>query len=225
MLRRLVTRILSLWACLGLAAQASACSPARGARIETNLELVARAPTILIGRVVRWDYEKSPDSQYYVDSNILVEPVIPLKGNAPVQPFRLEGEFALQGEELFPGANQPSRYDEFNQPHVGALGGGCERSNFVIGRLVVFFLQPKEGGWTSAGSIFSRWAEDVPSVDGPWVKLVRIYVQASQLPKGQRHTFLRAERDKLLAGEPGRIERLMADDIERQMKGKRRRLF
>ncbi|GEO00444.1 hypothetical protein NSE01_22760 [Novosphingobium sediminis] len=218
MARRFVTRILILWVCLGLAGEAAACTPARHARLETNLELVARAPTILIGRVVRWDRKKVPENQYYEESSILVEPVEILKGEGPQAPFRLDDMLAMTEGLASPADSQPSAYDEFREPHVNAYMGGCIRYNFVIGQLVVFLLATEKGMWVPSASIFSRWAEDVPSVDGPWVKLVRIYVQASQLPKGQRRKFLRAERDKLLAGDLGRIERLMADDIDRQIK-------
>jgi hypothetical protein len=221
MLRRFAISLLLLWASLGLAVQVNACSPARGARLATNLDLVQQAPTIVIGRVVQWDSKNSPDHQRFDSTSIVVEPVATLKGEGPRAPFRLDDMMAMTEGLASPVDSQPSAYDEFQQPHVNAFMGGCIRYNFVIGQLVVFFLHVEDGKWQPAATIFSRWAEDVPSVDGPWVRLVRLYIEASQLPKAKRRAMLRAEKAKLLAGQPGRIERLMAADIQRQIDAKR----
>jgi hypothetical protein len=73
--------------------------------------------------------------------------------------------------------------------------------------------------WAPAGDAFSRWAEDVPDANAPWVQLVKLYAVAASLPEADRAGFLEDEREALLArtGEP--LAQLMAEDIARQLGG------
>lgn len=207
------------WTSIALIGPAVACSPATGFRPYTNLELVQHAPTIVIGRITRWDYRKPPEETWYLDTSLLVEPILTLKGNGPAGPFRLNGMLAIPQGYGLAGAGEPSHFDEFFSPHVDAFTGACLRENFVVGQLVVFFMGVSDGQWEPSGRPFARWAEDVPSVDGPWVKLVQIYINAAELPRSKRRALLRREQAKLLAGGGDRISRLMAADIQRQIKG------
>src|SRR5690606_30154486 len=82
-----------------------------------------------------------------------------------------------------------------------------------------FFLDRRDGEWVPAGEPFSRWAEDVPGVDAPWVRLTTLYVRAAALAEGERRTVLEAERDALRARADDPIAQLMAADIDRQLAG------
>jgi hypothetical protein len=98
--------------------------------------------------------------------------------------------------------------------------GACIRTVFPLGTTIVAFLRTgHEGMWAPAGDAFSRWAEDVPDANAPWVQLVKLYAVAASLPEADRAGFLEDEREALLArsGEP--LAQLMADDIARQLGG------
>src|SRR5690606_20968808 len=85
------------------------------------------------------------------------------------------------------------------------------------GTTAVFFLRRDASGWAPAGGPFTRWAEDVPDAQAPWVQLVRVYAVAATLPEEDRVALLSNEREALMArtGEP--LAQLMADDIARQL--------
>ena len=216
-IRRAIVLATVMFGIFGGSANVSACSPASGKKFKpaTNLDQVGIASTILIGKVVRWNAKWDKTHQYLEESSIEVMPMMALKGISPKSSFRLPG-VAMTDKELY-GRARPSHQDEFELPHVDAFGGGCNRSNFVVGQRVLFMLVRQDGSWDGIPVPFSRWAEDVQTLDAPWVQLVKIYVRASTLPKRQRTGYLKAERQRLLAGEPTRIRRLMADDIKRQI--------
>lgn len=196
-----------------------ACSVGDDYRVPTNLELAADAELILIGRV-----ESGTTEITGPDMAMTVTPIAALKGQLPSGPIKLPGAIA---EKRFAVLSNPL---ELEQAHPLAYIGGCTRYMFVKGATVLFFLTPAEkafdrevpaelkGRLMPAGGAFSRWAEDVPTTDAPWVRATRTYVAAAALSKEQQQKMLIAERDKLRAA-GDQESKLIADDIDRQLAG------
>src|SRR5690606_33202515 len=97
--------------------------------------------------------------------------------------------------------------------------GGCIRYMFPRGTTALFFLTREQGEWSFSGDPFSRWAEDVPGPDAPWVKLTELYARAAALPEAERKALLEAERGRLAADPGDPVALLMAADIARQLAG------
>ncbi len=210
-------RRIPLAAALGLAlalaaAPAAACSPAPDYRVPTNLELAGHADTVVLARVTgqHQDERGRPTA-------LVITPLAAIKGEMP------QGDIALAGMRVAEdGKGELSRPYEFDRAHPDAYAGACIRTTFPLGTTALFFLRTDhEGMWAPAGTAFSRWAEDVPDENAPWVQLARLYTVAAGLPPEDRAPFLEDEREALLArtGEP--LAQLMADDIARQIAGPR----
>lgn len=188
--------VLSLAAlAVSIAAPAAACTVEAGYRPPTNLELAAEADMVVLGRVA---------AGAGGEGLLTVEPIEALKGLLPGQPFPLPG--------MLDPAVAPSDPDELEQPHPDALAGACRRHLFAPGATVLFFLDRQEGEWVPAGGPFSRWAEDVPDAEAPWLQLARFYIRAAALPEEERRTMLADEYEALEArGDDPLAQRLMAD--------------
>jgi hypothetical protein len=102
-------------------------------------------------------------------------------------------------------------------PHPEALAGACIRRTFRHGTTVLFFLERREGEWVPAGGPFSRWAEDVPDANAPWVQLARFYARIAPLGPDQRTALLEAERDALRARADEPAARALAADLDRTL--------
>ena len=153
-------------------------------------------------------------------STITIRPLEAIKGSLP------QGDVALYGMMLSrdagPELGMVSSPDEFERAHPVSYIGGCVRFVFPLGTTALFFLRRDEAGtWIPAGGAFSRWAEDVPGPDAPWVRLARLYARAAALPEGERRALLEGERATLQqrAGDP--VAQLMAADVARQLAGPR----
>lgn len=195
-------------------AAARACSVSGDYRVPTNLELVGKTSLILLGtveggRTMSEDMEREP--------SIRIRPLLALKGEAPAKSFDVEG-LGL-ADDRFAILSNPY---EFRDAHPLSYIGGCIRYLFPQGTTALFFLEWREGKWVAAADPFSRWAEDVPSAEAPWVELVSIYVQASALPEADRVAFLEARRSALAADANDPVARLMALDVARQFAGPNR---
>jgi hypothetical protein len=192
------------------AAPAAACSPAPDYRMPTNLELAGHAETIVLGRVTgqHQDERGRPTA-------VVITPLAAIKGELP------QGEIALAGMSVAEGERAAlSRPYELERPHPDAYSGACIRTVFPLGTTALFFLRTDhEGMWAPAGTAFSRWAEDVPDENAPWVQLARLYTVAAGLPEEDRAPFLEDEREALLARTDEPLAQLMADDIARQLAG------
>ena len=203
--------LLATAAALALApAAASACSPAPGYRVPSNLELVSAAETIVLAKVVGGTAPSNDPAAV----SITIRPLEAIKGDMP------QGDIMLVGPGLATiGGFQLSNPFEFREAHPNAYSGACNRYLFPLGTTALFFLRTDhEGMWAAAtGGAFTRWAEDVPDAQAPWVQLVRLYTVAASLPEADRGPFLEDEREALLAraGEP--LAQLMADDIAHQI--------
>jgi hypothetical protein len=94
---------------------------------------------------------------------------------------------------------------------------------FPLGTTALFFVELDEkGAWRPAAFPFSRWAEDVSGIEAPWVRLATIYIQAATLEATERSPFLMTERDRLRQVVDDPVARLMAADIDRQLRGPNR---
>lgn len=193
-------------------AAALACSAPADPR--GNLALVGEAETIVLARVVGATMnEANPQA-----STVTIRPLAAVKGPLP------DGDIALRGmllaSDVGEGSGALSNPYEFERAHPVSYWGACIRYVFPLGTSALFFLRTDhEGMWAPAGGPFSRWAEDVPDAEAPWVQLVRLYAIAAALPEADRAPFLEDERDALLTrtGEP--LAQLMAEDIARQLAG------
>lgn len=193
---------------------AFACTPAPGYQVPGNLELVRQADTIVLGRVVGGDTASADDPRA---GSIVIRPLEALKGEAPTGDITLAGmslpvirDGEVSGYEL-------SNPFEFERAHEQAYAGGCIRTTFPLGTTAVFVLKRDGGGWAPAGGPFSRWAEDVPDAQAPWVQLVRVYAVAATLPEPDRVALLSDEREALMARTTEPLAQLMADDLARQV--------
>ncbi len=193
-----------------------ACSPAPGARVPTNLELAGAANSILLAQVVSG--QVNADDPF--SSQITIHPLAAIEGELPDGDIQIPGMFLAEGDGAQDGqAIVLSNPYEFTQAHPEAYSGSCIRMSFPRGTTVLFFLNQQEGAWRPAAGLFSRWAEDVPGPDAPWVRLAEIYARAADLPEGQQATLLEAARDALLAQDADPVAQLMAADITRQLAG------
>src|SRR5690606_22863621 len=208
---RLAGSALGVAALAGAAAALPAVACSAPADPRGNLEQVADAETILLGRVISGS-GAAGDPQ---DWSIVVRPLEAIKGALP------QGDITFSGLALstIDGGSALSNPFEFERAHPNAYAGACNRYLFPLGTTVLFLLDRDENGaWSSAADgAFSRWAEDVPDAAAPWVQLVRLYAVAAGLPEEDRMPFLSDEREALMArtGEP--LAQLMADDIARQV--------
>lgn len=198
---------------LGCAAlPAAACSPAPGYRMPSNLELVAEADAILLGKVVAGELD--PDGDPFA-STITIRPLAAIKGPLP------EGDVTLAGMMLSRDAGPEfamlSNPTEFARAHPVSYLGGCIRYVFPLGTTALFFLERRDGAWAPADGVFVRWAEDVTGPDAPWVELVRLYLAALDRPEAERSAWLEARREELRARSDDPIAQLMAADIGRQL--------
>jgi hypothetical protein len=192
-----------------VATPAMACSPAAGARVPTNIELVERADLILVGTVTGGTSD--PEEGEW---SIAVDPVAALKGELPPGPLTLAAMIAPDPES----ALLSNPYD-LAMAHPQAEAGACNRYAFPLGTRVLFFLQRHGTGWAPAEGLFSRWAEDVLTDDAPWLAATTFYVSVAALPEGERSAALTARRDELRADTASPVAQLLADDIDRQLAG------
>jgi len=203
---------------LSLAAlPAAACSVAPGYQVPSNLELTTEAEAIVLAKVVSGQLDPGGDP---FKSTLTLHPLETLKGTLP------EGDLALNGMMLSrdadPALGMVSSPYEFERAHPASFIGACTRFIFPLGTTALFFLRKDDKGqWTAAGGAFSRWAEDVPDADAPWVRLTRLYLRAAALSEGDRAALLASERDALLARADDPVAQLMAADIARQLGGAR----
>jgi hypothetical protein len=196
-----------------VAAPAAACTPAPGYRVPSNLELTAGAEAIVLAQVVAGALDEGGDP---FASTITLRPLEALKGPLPA------GEIALRGMMLARDAGPElgllSNPYEFERAHPNSYIGACTRFVFPLGTTALVFLRAGlDGQWVPAGGAFSRWAEDVPGPDAPWVALVRLYLRAAALPEGERAALLEGERAALLARADDPVAQLMAADVARQL--------
>jgi len=206
---------------LAAAALALACTPSAAFACsappseQSNLGLVADAETIVMAQVVGGTAATGDPDGW----SVVVRPLEAVKGDMP------QGDITLRGLGLATvrGGTELSNPFEFQQAHPNAYAGACNRYLFPLGTTALFFLRiDQEGQWAAAADgAFTRWAEDVPDAQAPWVQLVRLYTIAAGLPEADRAPFLEDEREALMArtGEP--VAQLMADDIYRQVAGPR----
>ncbi|MFC0588785.1 hypothetical protein ACFFF7_05105 [Novosphingobium aquiterrae] len=197
--------------CLFAAMPATACSVVRTYRVPTNLELAGKAELIVLGRVIGG--QKMSDGT--MDGvKIVIQPLSALKGALPPAPITLPG--LSLAPDRFAILSNPY---ELHQAHPLSYIGGCIRYMFPMGTTALFFLSKEDGKWRPAGGPFSRWAEDALDPQGPWPLLTGLYVRAAILPEAERKALLEAERARYAANAADPVSRLIAADIERQLKG------
>lgn len=199
---------------LAAAQPAAACSVEAGYRVPTNIELAQNADLILLARVEGEEKAKDED-QGGGRPSLTLRPLIAIKGDLPKGPLLIDG-LGLAGDRL---AYLSNPYD-LDSPHPQSMTGGCIRYAFLRGADVLFFFKRHGDAWVPSAEPFSRWAEDVPSADAPWVVATRLYAKAAALPEGERKALLTTERDRLRAqAEADPVARMMALDIDRQLAG------
>lgn len=203
--------LLAVFACLAAPLPAAACSPVPGYAVPTNMELTAEAELILLAAVTGgtpMDEAGAPDTM-----RVDIRPIAALKGNLADAPKK------------FPIALATGRFATLSNPyelqhaHPLAYIGGCVRYMVPLGSRLLFFLDRRDGEWGPAGGPFSRWAEDVPSDDAPWLAAVRFYLEVMALPEAERAAALTDRRDTLRARRDDPVAQLLADDLDAQLAG------
>lgn len=185
---------------------AAACSVAEGYRPPTNLELAQQAEAIVLGQVIEGQLQEQDPAR----STVTIRPLAVIKGEQPAGDIALEG--LMLSRDAGPELGVLSNPFELREPHPNSLAGACIRYVFPLGTTALFFLKAGDGGsWEPAGGPFSRWAEDVPDAEAPWVRLARLYAAPDALP------LLAEEREALLARADDPVAQLMAADIARQL--------
>ena len=192
------------------ASDSIACTPPSGInpRIATNVELVQEADLIILGRVVSGPPPTAKIGLPWADPpQIVVQPTEILKGVAPRVPPRLFGSlYNGNGKSVQPA---PTTLTEAN-PNV--YEGGCIRTQFSKGTLVVAMFKKTQAGLRSLHFAFARNAEDVADPNATWVRAVKYYVTASAPgPQDQRTAFIALRTKLIQRGDPDDLE--IAKDI------------
>ena len=143
---------------------------------------------------------------------IRIRPLAALKGTIPTGPVTLPGT-------MLGGATELSNPYDLERAHPQSLAGACIRYAFPRGSRVLFFLKAEGDGWVPSARPFSRWAEDVPIDEAPWLAAVRFYAEVAGLPEADRKAALTARRDLLRARIDNPVAQLLAEDIDRQLAG------
>ena len=191
---------------------AAACSVVAGYEVPSNLELVSKAETIVLAQVVAGALNEQDPAA----STVTIQPIAAIKGPLP------QGQIALRGmmlsRDVGEGSGALSNPYEFVRAHPVSYAGACIRYVFPLGTTALFFLRTDHDGmWAPAAEPFTRWAEDVPGEDAPWVELVRLYVRAAELAEPERIALLEHEliEQRARTGDP--LAQLIAADVERQL--------
>lgn len=204
-------RLLASLALLMTPVAATACSPAPGYRVPTNMELASAADLILLATVTGGTPMESlsnPDAM-----RLDIRPIAALKGDLATAPTSLPLALATGQAGLL-----SNPYD-LDSAHPIAYTGGCIRYMAPKGSRLLFFLKRDRGRWAPAGGPFSRWAEDVLTDDAPWLAATRFYLAIEAMPEAKRKDALAARRDELLAKTDDPVAQLLAADIDRQLAG------
>lgn len=213
MIRRLIAAAAPIALLLATASPAAACSPMRGYRVPTSLELAERADMILLGTAE----SHVPNVGEYGLGSVVIRPVALLKGQSLPADLRIRGYLSDDPRRVV--ASDPR---DLLSSNPGAMTGGCTRYIFKRGMLLLLFLErDSEGRLDLAGYPFARSAEDVPSPDALWVRAVRLYVEIAALPEAGRRAALVARRDALRAQTGDADAALLAEDIDRQLSHRR----
>lgn len=201
-----------LVAALAGAVPAVACSVVEGYKVPTSIELARQADTILLARVRQWTGpQKNPPI-----GELQLVPETLIAGAQLPGPLRIEGHHGA-------GMWQPVSSDPMNlrDANPGAFTGGCNRYVFARGSLLLLFLhRSDDGALRIINAPFARTLEDVPDADAPWVRAVRLYDAVADLPAAERRVRLIEERARLRASGDW-TDRIIADDITRQLQGGR----
>jgi hypothetical protein len=209
-------RIAAFLACgLVLAAlPAAACTVEADYRVPGNLEQAHAAETIVLARVVG----ATPDAESQTGETLTIRPLLAIKGPLPQGDIGLRGMALARGR--FADLGMLSNPYEFERAHPASYLGACIRTVFPLGTTALFFLRTDhEGMWAPAAEPFTRWAEDVPGEDAPWVELVRFYVRAASLADAERIALLENEMERQGARKDDALAQLVAADVQRQLSG------
>ncbi|MCW2382557.1 MULTISPECIES: hypothetical protein [unclassified Sphingobium] len=193
-----------------LASPAMSCSVAASYEVPNNFELAATADTILIGTV-----ESERGDPMEGDPTVLVRPDVFLKGEAISGTVAIPG--VLEREDWTATPSDPMTLDEANPD---AYAGSCSRFLYARHMKLVLFLKKYEGRLQLIDYPFARVSEDVPSIDAPWVRAVRIYVEVAALSPDARRPALEAHRAALMRVGDDESARIAAD-IARQLASNR----
>ncbi len=192
---------------------AAACTLASDYRVPSNRELAGAAEAIALARVTAGALDPGGDP---FESTITLHPLETLKGAVPAGDFPLYG--MMLSRDADPKLGMVSDPTEFERPHPVSYIGACVRFIFPLGTTALFFLRRDEAGrWVPAGGAFSRWAEDVPGRDAPWVMLARLYARAAALSEPERRALLESERAALRQRGDDPVAQRMAADVARQV--------
>lgn len=191
---------------------AAACSPARGYRVPTSLELAAAADSIVIVAVVG---EKAGKDPY--DRSVLTKPLALLKGRTIPASVEIEQAIVTTDPKLV----FRSDLRALREPNPGVELGGCVRYTFLPRSKVLLFLKrDRTGKLVPYRATFSRDAEDVDGPGSLWVKAVREYVAIAALPPHRRKRAMLA-RIAALRSSGSRDDAAIARDIAIELSGKR----
>ncbi|MFG6432279.1 hypothetical protein [Roseateles sp. LYH14W] len=194
-------RRLLVWASLGAAFQAAACSLLPGYLAPSNYDLVKRAEIILLAKAVAYE-PREHDLGVFTFT-----PEETLKGAAPARRFRVEGA---------PEIRKPFPSHHFGSLRSWTASGGCNVYDYRVGATYLLFLPHDPKDKVLALSIqmppYTRINEEVSGPAAPWVMAVRRYVEVSQLGSYEReNAALRALQAQARRASPGSPRALVRD--------------
>ncbi len=201
---------------LATGSSVQACSVPASYRVPTTLQLVEQADAIVLARVVDGGpipYE--PAARLGVRSARLV-PFAAIKGQYAGHRIIFD-DAALENVRagLKVSLSDPRNLVDANPD---AFTGGCNRTAFKPGMIVVAFLKREGTNFVPLSPAFSRALEDVPGPNALWVKAVRLYVAIAAKPKAARRSEMRRQRDLLQYEFDDPDARLLALELDRALR-------
>jgi hypothetical protein len=188
---------------------AMACSAPPEYRVPITLQMVERADAIVLAKV-----EDGGPSTHGGFRKASLVPFKSLKGET--LPSAIDIDYAvLSNEQMRATPSDPRNLVDANPE---GFMGGCVRSTFDKGMIVLVFLRKEGRKWVPDMAAFSRALEDVPSSTALWVKTVQTYVQIASFPEAQRRKEMERQRLFLADDINDADSRLIALELDRALR-------
>lgn len=188
-MRLLATGLIAvLGAAVWRPAPARACSVTATFMPPTNVELVAKAPRILVATAVGAAGLEAVE--------LKVTKVLKGSGVAVGDTVRVRGSLMR-----YRGA---SKRGDFSRARPGAYAGSCTAWDYAVKKSYILFLDQYGGSWDTVGTPFARVNEEADPI---WLRAVEEYIRVGAIADGKKR---RAALEALVAR--GKAKKVSADD-------------